>query len=233
MKKPNQLLNPTFTQEEIALHLSALKRILRKVEGGQILPLEMTEAPRIFHIQDIVDPSKEGTEARPAVELRVWPWPLCTDFVLFQVWRRVGNVPKEYKGFLPLEKAMVIMPPVIIDACHDWIDHLEVMRQNKAGTATGTPEKSKAETRWSIIMEQANITRPNCCKIVLAMVKLGALSRETAKPEKDIVKTAGMKEGSKLRSPFSAGAGGGVDYNTFFSKHIENDGTRQGLYFLK
>lgn len=94
------------------------------------------------------------------------------------------------------------------------------------------PENNAKMTMALTIMNEHGITRPQAVKIVRAMVNMGATSLESAKPEIEIKKKAGV--GSRIVSVFSEGAGkNGKRYDDFRKRYIKNTGTRKKLYYLK
>lgn len=108
-------------------------------------------------------------------------------------------------------------------------------KNKKAPIRTEPEAGSSAKQAWVIdqaekLMQKEHITRPMAREVVLAMVKLGALSRESAKEEHIITRKAAVK--SRIVSIFSDRSGDAPGYSAFRKSHIKNTGTRRGLYYL-
>ena len=120
-----------WTRKEVADHLSALKRALRRAERGEWAPLALTEAPRIFRLREL--------EARGGLELRAMLLPGSASSVHWCVRYEGLELPKGYGHGLSQQEARARIAPKIADACRDWIDHLEAIRpelpEKRANTA--------------------------------------------------------------------------------------------------
>jgi len=83
------------------------------------------------------------------------------------------------------------------------------------------------------VMAEYRITRPQAKKIIQAMIALGATSPSHKRTETEIIKKAGLKEGTRIADPFTGRSGEAPKYPEFRKRFIINSGDYSSSYYLK